>query len=329
MALSLFPKKNRMVNIIITDRFIRFLELKQSKPLTIGKWGERILPNGIISDGKIQDFETLAMILEECMDEWKLRNRKMRFLIPESLVIIRKVMIPTDLKDDEIKGYLYLELGTSIHLPFDNPVFDSVILNEKDDKKEILLFAAPEEKVMEYSNLFSNLKLYPIEAEISPLALYRLYDYLGQSVEEENLLVVQFDLSTISISIFENGIPIFMYYLPIEFDEDKWDITYSRFEKNQLKFIGNQSDLKVQFEDVYKEITRLMDFYRYSLTQGQKQISKVLLNGDHPMLSMIEKEMKKRLEIPLEMIIVPETCNQENPLPKTHYLALGLALKGV
>ena len=42
---------------------------------------------------------------------------------------------------------------------------------------------------MEYSQLFSDVKLHPIEAEVSPLALYRLYEDLGQAQTEENLLV--------------------------------------------------------------------------------------------------------------------------------------------
>ena len=76
MAFSLFSRKNHIVNIIITDRCIRYLELKQAKPPVASKWGERLLPNGLISNGKIQDYETLSIILEECVDEWKIRNRK-------------------------------------------------------------------------------------------------------------------------------------------------------------------------------------------------------------------------------------------------------------
>ena len=56
MAFSLFSQKNRIANIIITDRFIRFVELKHSNPPVAGKWGERLLPGGIISNGKIQDY---------------------------------------------------------------------------------------------------------------------------------------------------------------------------------------------------------------------------------------------------------------------------------
>ncbi len=89
-----------------------------------------------------------------------------------------------------------------------------------------------------------------------------------------------------------------MHYLPLEFDEEKWDITYSRTENDQLKFIGSERDWNFQFEDIYKEMTRLMDFYRYSLHQGQQQVSKVLVNGDHPLLPMIHKRNRRAARNP-------------------------------
>ena len=79
MAFSLFSTKNHITNIIITDRFIRFVELKQANPPIAAKWGEKLLPAGLISNGEIEDYESLMMILEECVDEWKIRNRKVRF----------------------------------------------------------------------------------------------------------------------------------------------------------------------------------------------------------------------------------------------------------
>ena len=106
------------------------------------------------------------------------------------------------------------------------------------------------------------------------------------------------------------------------------DITYSRIENNQLGFIGSERDWNFQFEDIYKEMTRLMDFYRYSLHQGQQQVSKVLVNGDHPLLPMIIKEIERRLEIPVETISYSETLQKIIHCHERHYLALGLALKG-
>lgn len=96
-----------------------------------------------------------------------------------------------------------------------------------------------------------------------------------------------------------------------------------------LNFIGEKSYLSLQLEDVYKEINRLMDFYRYSLHQGRKQVGKILVNGDHPMLPQIKEKLDGRFDIPLEMISYSEYEQFEQDFSYKYYLALGLALKGV
>ncbi|MBS4191469.1 pilus assembly protein PilM [Bacillus sp. FJAT-49705] len=330
MALSVFSRKNRTVNIIINDYSIRFVELKQTKPPIILRWGERFIPFGIIRDGKIIEYGTLAMILEECIEEWKIQKRFVRFIVPDSFVIIRKVEIPADVKDDEINGYLYLELGTRIHLPFDEPVFDTYIVSKGKEKSEVLVFASNEENVLEYSNLLSGVKLLPDAADISPLALYRLYHQLGFQGKAESLLMVQFDTNVVNICIFENHLPFFMHHLLIDFDEDKWSIHMNKDGKQALQYSGETNDLLLQLEDIYKEISKFMDFYRYSINQGKQQVSKILLNGDHPFLDLIKKEMEKRFDVPLQTLNINSiTSATEDSLPRTHYLALGLALKEV
>lgn len=326
---SLFSSNKRIISIIINDHSIRYLELKQANPPIANRWGEHLLPPGIIINGKIQDYETLSLNLEECITEWKIRKRSIRFLVPESFVIIRKVSIPANVKDDEIKGYLYLELGSSIHLPFDEPVFDVVVLSNNGEKKEVLIFAAPEDQVMEYVDLFSDLDLEPIEAEISPLALYRLYYHLDQAKQKENLLVVQFDLNSVNICIFEQHIPFFMHHLPIDFNQEEWKRKLNHSGEYRLTYIGEPINLEYQFQDIYKEINRLLDFYRYTLNQGQKQVSRILLNGDHPMIEKIKKDLEERFHIPIETIAYGENEHNEHILPHTYFLALGLALKGV
>ncbi|KAB2338719.1 pilus assembly protein PilM [Cytobacillus depressus] len=325
MAISLFSRKNRVINIIINDYSIRLVELKQTNPLTIHRWEERYIPFGVVRDGKILDYETLETILEECIVEWKIQKRPVRFIVPDSFIIIRKANIPGDVKDDEINGYLYLELGSSIHLPFEEPVFDTYTLNEAKDKKEILIFAAQEENVFEYMNLLTSVKLVPTAADISSLSLYRLYHRLGLPGQDERLLMIQFDLNMVNLCIFENHFPLFMHHLMIEFDEDQWSIQSSRKGIQEFRFSGSQNELLFQLEDIFKEIGKFLDFYRYSINQGKQQISKILLNGDHPYLDLIEKEIVARFEIPQQIIHLAT----EDNLPRSHYLTLGLALKEV
>jgi type IV pilus assembly protein PilM len=330
MAFSLFSSKNRIINLVLNDHSIRLLELKQAKPPTPLRWSERFLPPGIIADGKIIDLDSLSSILEECIDEWKIRHRPIRFIVPDPLVIIRKVSIPADVQDDEIKGYLYLELGSSIHLPFEEPVFDYYLLTSSGKNKDLLLFAAPQQQVMEYVDLFSKLKLNPLAADISPLSLYRLYYHLKLSSKDEVLFTVQFDLTGVNLCIFDESVPMVMRHFPLPFSIENWEINRDVMGVTVCKYTGDADDLVYQFEDIFREVNKLLDFYRYSLNSEKQDVTKFLLNGDHPMLMAIFDEMKERFEVPVELIHYDEEAmTKQRNVPINLTLPLGLALKEV
>lgn len=329
MAFSLFASKNRIVNLVINDHSIRYVELVRANPQAPQKWREHFLPPGIINDGKIIDQESLSNILAECIEDWKIHKRDLRFLVPDSLVIIRKISVPADIQEDEMHGYLYLEMGSSIHLPFDEPVFDYYPLPSTEKTKELLLFAAPAKHVMEYADLFTDLKLNPVAADISPLALYRLYHQLGQAKHNEVLFTVQFDVTSISFCIFEGAVPFVMRHFPLPFEIDKWEIKRSQ-ETNEYVYKGSHTELMFQFGDMLKEITKLMDFYKYSLNNGKKEVSAFLLNGDYPMLDAVFEEMTEKFDIPVQILSLEAAAQAKtDTLPSGHYLALGLALKEV
>ncbi|MGD6841158.1 type IV pilus biogenesis protein PilM [Bacillus infantis] len=323
MALSFFSKKNRICNLIINDYSIRMIELKAIEPLDIQQWGERLLPAGVIRDGKILDKGALQSILEDCIDDWKIHKKQVRFTVPDSVVIIRKVAIPPEIHDDEIKGHLFLELGSSIHLPFENPVFDTVTLAEGKEGKEILIFASPEEVVKDYADVLEDAKLRPSAADISPLAMYRLYRKTHPAIKDEKLMLVQFDMTKVNISIFDKQFPLFMHHLPLENADGAWEGQMDKEGKSQFTYSGEIEDLQFSFEDIYKEISKLMDFYRYSVTKGKEEVTRILLSGDHPMLNSIHEEMERRFSVPLMEM------GEFGQIPRTHSLALGLALKEV
>ncbi|SEM33185.1 type IV pilus assembly protein PilM [Mesobacillus persicus] len=330
MASTLFLFNNRPVDIVVNDHCIRYIELKSGDEPTPLRWGERYLPTGIVNEGKIVDRETLAIILEECIDVWKIKRRKVRFLVPDPSVTIRKLPVPADLSIDEIQGYLYMEIGDTIHLPFEDPIFDYIVLPEQDEKREILLFAAHREHVMAYSELFSSVKLKPVAADLSSLALYRLYHHLAKKSSNENLLIIQFDLDHVNMSIFENEIPFFTRHQDLPFDHKQWETTVGRTGFQQLTYKGDMQELVLQFEEVTKEINMMIDFYQFSLNQGKNELTKILLTGDHPFLDTILGELQKQFDFPIEILDSSNISTEKNrPLPSSHYLALGLALKEV
>ncbi|OCA91259.1 pilus assembly protein PilM [Bacillus sp. FJAT-27225] len=330
MAFSLSLGNKRPINLIFNDHSIRYLELKSANPPTALRWGERNIPPGIIEEGKITDFQTLSVILEECINEWKIARRPIHFIVPDPLVIIRKIAIPADVEDDEIDSHLYMELGASIHLPFEDPVFDVYPLGEKDGKKELLLFASPEKFVQEYSELISGAKLVPVAADISPLALYRLYYSLEAPQPDESLFTVQVNLTSVNMTIFEEQVPYFMRQFPLDFEVNDWEIRRDRSGTCEYQYKGDSYKLDGQFSMIYSEMNKLMDFYRYSANVETTGVNKILLVGDHPLLDRIHDEMKEQFDLPIFTFPTESIHNSRNKsLPQTHALALGLSLKEV
>lgn len=327
MPFSLFSSKSRIINLVLNDHSISYVELRQTNPPTAQKWGERFLPPGIISDGKIVDIDSLANILDECIDEWKIQRRQIRFVVPDQLVIIRKVSVPAEIQDDEMKGYLYLELGSSIHLPFEEPIFDYYPLSQKEKTKELLLFAAPEQFVMEYADLFTSLKLTPVAADISPLAIYRLYHQLGHGNAKETLFTIQFNLTSVNLCIFEGAVPVVMRPFALPFNLDHWEVRRDSGGIMDLKYTGEPDNLVIEFENILKELSQLLDFYRYALNNEKQDISKFLIVGDHPMIQAVTDEMKERFEMPVQRLTLNPVT--KGSVPANLLLPLGLALKEV
>jgi type IV pilus assembly protein PilM len=306
---TLFQPRHKVANLVIKDHVIRYVETKPNDPLSVHKWGERHLPKGIIHDGKIIDRETLEMILEECVDEWKLKKRRVRFIVPDPFVIIRRIPLPADLEEDEIRGYLFMELGTTIPLPFDNPVFDYVVLEKTKEATAVLLFAAPEDSVLSYAQLLEDVKLRPIAADVSPLCAYRLFYIADQVKKDDHIMLIQFDESSVNVSAFDEHKPVFMRHLLLEQYEE------INMEKDQ--------QLVDPFEDIYKEMERMMSFYSFSIHQGKQQITRVFLMGDHPRLSHIYQALQERLDVPVEQL----SAAMASAVDARYHLAWGLGLK--
>ncbi|RLQ98052.1 type IV pilus biogenesis protein PilM [Falsibacillus albus] len=318
MAFGLFSKKQKISNLVLTDEYIRYADVKASEPLTVEGIGERRLPEGIISEGKIIDRQTLEMIMEECVEEWGIKNRQIRFTVPSTYIILKNIFISEDIHDDEIKSHLFLEIGTSIHLPFENPLFDIVVLGSSEGKKEVLLIAAPEDIILSYRELLEGVGLKPFIADISPLSLYRILYYQDKAEAKEHEMILKFSAKMLTVSIFHEHRPIFLR--PIHMNSE--DNLRSTLDE------GNEAPIDFLLEDTVKEIEKVMNFYRYSLHKGEQSVTKMILTGDHPHLHAIQDHLTNRLNLNI-VLDQPAFEGEGGLVPITFHTAIGLGLKEV
>ncbi|WP_273128796.1 type IV pilus biogenesis protein PilM [Metabacillus sp. HB246100] len=332
MAFTLFRQNQADVSLYISNYSIQLLELKSTNPLIVNRFVESYLPEGVMMDGSIKDAEKLSMIIDQCLSDWGLKKKKVRFITPDSSVSVRKVKVPLELREDEIKGYLYLELGNTIHLPFEEPVFDFVLLDETESEKEILLFAAPEKVMKEYTALFDRVKLEANVADLSSLSMYRLLYERQHTTEKENTLLIEVKLDSINFSIFEQLKPIFTRHMQLDgLAAREW--AYQLDQETQLYYqyeLKNQEVLYVQFRDVVKEIEKIINFYRFTIHQGDRQITQVTLVGDNPYIDQLLTLVKDSIpSLPITHFADRIYTTKNMAVPSKFHTVLGLALKEV
>jgi type IV pilus assembly protein PilM len=312
---SFLNKRTRVATVTIEEDAIRMVEVKSTSPLHVVCAEERSLPSGIITDGKIVDAETLVSILGEFVEEWKLSRKSVRFLAPDEYVIIRKLPYPPDVRPDELKGHFFIEIGSTLYLPFEDPVFDVVPYTASTETKEAILIASKESILNTYEDVFEDVKMKPVVADIGPLALYRLaysqYEFTG----EEHILLLDIKNDNFTVSIFHQHFPLFMRPVEVEQQDE------SNF------FSGTQTS---KTDALISEIEKLINFYRYNMNQGNEGITHVLLNGEFEGWEELLQRLELRFEVKTSTVI-RETIYLEDgkAIPVRFNRALGLALKEV
>lgn len=313
MALSFLSRKARVVTVTIEEDAIRHVELKSASPLALNCAEEMDLPEGIIEDGKIVDAEALGSILDKAVNQWGISRKSVRFLAPDEFVIIRKTPYPEDLQPDELKGHFFIEMGSTLYLPFEDPVFDAVPLTTNKEEKEAIIIASKESVVRDYEKVLEEAKLSPVVADVAPLALYRLGHLQHDFTTDEHIMLIDVQFSKMTVSIFHDHYPLFMRSL--DFD---------------LVMGAGQSDEEAITSFIEVEAEKLANFYRYNMNNGDQGITCVICSGEFSDWLRFQSRLESRFGVSV-MPLVTQDIPSNNAARVTGRFnrAIGLALKEV
>jgi type IV pilus assembly protein PilM len=308
--------------LVIKDHVIRYVGSKRPQLEAIYAHGERYLPPNIIKDGQIVNADLLLTILEECLSEWGLKRHNVQFCIPDGQVTIRLHKVDAATPDDEVKGQLYLDLGESLLLPFEEPVFDYVVLREHEGQKDILLFASREKVVHGYVELLEEVKLKPNAADLSSLSAYRLFHELQLTNEDNYTMLIQVDITSTNLTIFHQHHPVFSRTITSELNQERWGIKRDYMQAS-LVWKDDEEMLFTHIDDQVREIEKVMNFYQFNVLQGKGQIGHLLVCSDHPYANSFVLQFKQAFSAKL-ICLDDET---EVKLPSRYYDVIGLSLK--
>jgi|GEM_PF-1293873 len=317
--------KRKKLQMIITDDYLRLLVTKKN---TILSFNQKALPDGIISGGFIENEDYLLDMIEEQLIEYGAKKLPAFLCLPDGHTFLRKVAIPEDVPSDEMKGYLYMAANDSIPLPFEDPIIETVEWqDESENGREALMIAAREAIVNQYVGLLEKLKLKPRVMDLSLLSLYRLYYHLNRVRPDDRILLLQIHYSYIQVSIFEQHQPIYVHYVNLPANREAY-INRSHMDYEYYMPEGIEDLLGEYIRTIVQEISRLQNFYEFTIMQGEKRLNKIVVAGDHPYLQTISEVLQEQIEIEIDdALTVPLFQNKENiNIPPAFSDCIGLAL---
>ncbi|MFC4386274.1 type IV pilus biogenesis protein PilM [Gracilibacillus marinus] len=283
-----FLKKDR-INLVIHESTIRYLIHSGT---TIVDYGELPLEQGIIDDGVIVKQDALQNQLLTLVQQKKWKNKHVAICVPDAFVTIREEKIPAQLNREETKQYILLEARDNIRLPIQNPLIDFADLEEgpEDGFRKVLLFAFPKDKLQSYVDVFEHVHLKVAIADVSFLSHYRVFHQLQLTKEHQHLLLIQWGMHHLVLTVFNKEIPIFNRHIHIG---------------HQRQAMDSDALLQESIEDQLLTIDRFIDFYRYSIMNDTAQVTDVLLVGDHPKRQTLQQIIQERLNIPIHQLSLP------------------------
>lgn len=300
------------------------------------------LPEGTVEDGKVNDWTSLEQTIRAALTAKKFTSKNVHFAIPSQMVMVRTMKFP-DLSYQEVRKLIRFEMNNNFSMAFEEPYYDFIKLppsetsddssNDAEEKPmcEVMVVAAPMPLLRQYRALFEKLGLVPASFEIAPFAVLRLAAFAGLAADHVVEMIVNVNERQSEIAIISDGHLEMTRYVDIAFKSilDKQD-------DNQNDWLSSYSSPEQTFEngvlDLIAELERVMNFYSYTLHNGQKVLNSILLSGDLPEMDKLVDRMAERMAQPVQLVEWPElelgTKGTEEWRLSGYAIAAGLALRG-
>jgi len=274
------------VFITITKRYIRILVGNRKHQYTHAI--QRLIQDDWVDKGEILQEEEFVRALSSLVKQYKLTGLKAYVSYSSHDLLLRTTKLPLTVPIEELRGSLYMALGESFQLPFQDPIIEIVGAEEVDGEREVRALAVPEDGVNKMVSLLKQAKLRPVVMDVPFLNLYRLFQVQFQLTEQQNVLLIHAELDVVQLSMFFQHEPVYVRTFnlasPAQYAayEARTGFQYIEVPDDDVVFTEHLNMMQI-------EIDRLQSFYQFNLQQGKQKIDTICISGDHPHLSELEK----------------------------------------
>jgi type IV pilus assembly protein PilM len=288
------------------------------------------LEEGLVSKGIVYNSRELSGHLEQLALAAGLKGERVYMSVPVGKTIMRRLVLPAA-GQEEMRKQIDVEIHSWQFLPFKEFLFDYVPLGapyvpeaeeagrtkRRAREQEVLVFVTSKEIVQQHVEAAKHAGFYPAAVELAPLALQRMLfglDRLGLHGLEELYAILHIESDEVNLSIFEDGIPVFMRSL------------HTNAVQSGLELEKYYQDHATQM--LAAEIVRMINYYVYSVAENQAAVSKLYLAGDFRRVQTVAEFLEKTFKGDMEPLPLQLLVKQTEDIPYDYIIPIGLAMKG-
>lgn len=266
-------KKIRSLSITFDEANIRFLEVTVKKNRIVRVHNSFIIENTVILDNNALDEDKWISLFKGIKKQKNIKAKIAHINIPTSSVILRQQTMP-DVSVKELKQMLTYEIGSTIHLPFNNPVFDiikSEIKTETEDSEQamcnVTFIATPGNLINPMINSLQSEKIKVKTIDIPGLSLYQVFKRLYPAQVYDSILIIQIRIDGIDLNIIDENTIWFTRHVHLSiFDYIHEEINVENMDFGRLvENIADKDQIKNYIREITSEIERAINFFKYTL----------------------------------------------------------------
>jgi len=307
----------------IGSNAIKFLSLRpKKKKMELVALGTVPMPEGCMSGREIEDPEPIAEAIKKLLKNQKTKGKKIITAISGSPVIIKKIQVAYQSKEDLSKNIKFeSEQYIPVNINEVNLDYHIISSSKEENRLDLLIVAIKKEIIEQYVNIFNLAGLSPVVIDIDAFAIGNSYEFIydiqegkrretkeGEEEKKEVIALLNIGSSMTNINILEGGTTAFTR--DMEFGGHNYDMAiHDQFEleKNQIEKLKRgsivegadieeiTSSIVSVTENLAGEIFRIFEFYQSS---SGKSIDKIYISGGLAQMKDIDKFFAESIGIP-------------------------------
>ncbi|AZS13515.1 type IV pilus biogenesis protein PilM [Paenibacillus lutimineralis] len=300
------------VGVTVEEEGVRFVQIDH-KLGTVTACDFLPLPSLINEEGW-PELTVHLHTLQAWLERYRLSGSKAHLAAPTAQSFIRILRVPK-VRPRQQRQVTALEIEGSLRFPFEQPIIDYHWIDERPEDLEkgmqpTFVAAVPRPLIVEMVDVLGAVGLHIESVDLGAIALSRILQRQNR-LEQECVMVIFFKEKEAEVYLYNRGIPDFIR-------------TFS------LEQVSEDSLNNWRYSEIVSSVTRIINFYEYTLHEGGERISTIILAGSAP-----DKEtIKQQLNTAFGQVNVLELDVQEyftavsSDCQDSYAIALGLALKG-